>query len=193
MKRKFLLHQERAHNATQYVFSYNFADPHRESVRVRIFTTVPVIGARAPWSRTFLLFRKRMESAQRKKPPPGKSVGQERGAAQSLRSENLAGHYPPRNSLPAVAQTGRPLTPPAKISPCGHWPPFKWAGKLHQCLACVVHFSNAHPLCLTFLVRRCGARHISKCFCTFCAGAGVALCAFSFVAICASRSFSHNR
>ena len=31
-------------------------------------------GNAIPWSRTFLLFRKRMESAQRKKPPPGHSA-----------------------------------------------------------------------------------------------------------------------
>ena len=35
----------------------------------------------------------------------GKSPKEE-NAAPSLRPENFAGHYPPRNSLPAVAQTG---------------------------------------------------------------------------------------
>lgn len=34
------------------------------------YTTISILGVRAPWPRTFLLFRKRRESAQRKKPPP---------------------------------------------------------------------------------------------------------------------------
>ena len=38
-------------------------------------------------------------------------------------------------------------------------------------LTCVVHFSNAHPFCFPFWVRRCGRRHISKTFCAFCVGA----------------------
>ncbi len=83
--------------------------------------------------------------------PPGKSVGQERAAARSLRPEILAGHYPPRNSLAALAQTGAAadatsqnfsLRAPASV-PMG--------GELHQ----------YSPVCLQ-AVRR---RHISKCFC----------------------------
>ena len=38
-------------------------------------------------------------------------------------------------------------------------------------LTCVVHFSNAHPFCFPFWIRRCGRRHISKTFCAFCVGA----------------------
>ena len=43
----------------------------------------------------------------------------ERAAAPSLRPENFAGHYPPESLLALLAQTGRPLTPPAKFSPSG--------------------------------------------------------------------------
>ena len=44
----------------------------------------------------------------------GKSPKEE-NAAPSLRPENFPGHYPPRNSLPAVAQTGAPADATGEI------------------------------------------------------------------------------
>ena len=70
-----------------------------------------------PWSATFLLFQKRMESRQRKKMPPRHS-GLKISPVTTLRATR---------SLRSLRQALR-LTPPAKFSPFGHQPPFKEAG-----------------------------------------------------------------
>ncbi len=108
-------------------------------------TTVSVLGARAPWSLHSFFFRKKKERSKEEKPPP-----------RSLRPETLAGHYPPRNSLAALAQTSAPanatgqcfsLRAPAFV-PTG--------GEAAPVLFCVAHFSNAHPLCFRALSWGCG-------------------------------------
>ena len=87
----------------------------------------------------------------------------------------------------------RPSTDGMKLAPCGrsdsHSVQALRAVKSHPCGAglhshgrgaapvpgCVVHFSNAHPACLPFFVRRRGHKSISNIFCTLCADAAAML------------------
>ncbi len=105
--RMFRAHRGQVHIEMPYVFlMYD---------RFHFWNTIP-------WSATFLLFQKRMESRQRKKMPP-RHCGLKISPVTTLRATR---------SLRSLKQALR-LTPPAKFSPFGHRPPFKGAGKLNQC------------------------------------------------------------
>ena len=84
----------------------------------------------------------RPERVSAKKGPPPSHCGLKFWLVTTLRATR---------SLRSLKQALR-LTPPAGISPFGHRPPFQWAGSCTS--ACV------------FVVRRCGGRHIAKCFCS---------------------------
>ena len=75
-------------------FAHTGANPHKEAVRVSHLRPFPFLEYDSMVC-DFPSFPKKN----------GKSPKEE-NAAPSLRPENFAGHYPPRNSLPAVAQTG---------------------------------------------------------------------------------------
>ena len=87
-----------------------------------------------PWSPTFLLFRKKN----------GKSTKEE-NTAPSLRPEKLAGHYPTRNSLPTVAQTGAPADATSQFFSLRAPASVQRGGELHQCLSVSCILANAHP------------------------------------------------
>ena len=63
----------------------------------------------------------------------GRKRSKGRNSRPRPRPEKTAGHYPPRNSLPAVAQTSAPASrQPVKILPCG--PVSNGMGReLYQC------------------------------------------------------------
>ena len=64
------------------------------------------------------IFGMRFHGLRRSLPFPPKKNGKspkEENAAPSLRPENFAGHYPTRNSLPAVAQTSAPADATGEI------------------------------------------------------------------------------
>ena len=87
-----------------------------------------------PKHTNFSIFGIRFQRRRHSFRPPGKSVGQERAAAQSLRPEILAGHYPPRNSLPAVAQTGAAADATSQNFSLRAPASVQMGGELHQCL-----------------------------------------------------------
>ena len=68
----------------------------------------------------------------------GKSPKEE-NAAPSLRPENFAGHYPPRNSLPAVAQTSAPADATGEIFSLRAPASVPMGGELDQCWTCIGH------------------------------------------------------
>ncbi|GEM_PF-5112918 len=85
------------------VFCANDAGPHRETVRVRNTRLFPFLEYDSMVC-DFPSFPKKN----------GKSPKEE-NAAPSLRPENFSGHYPTRNSLPAVAQTSAPADATGEI------------------------------------------------------------------------------
>ena len=85
-----------------------------------------------PKHKNFSIFGIRFHGRRHSFRPPGKSVGQERAAAQSLRPEILAGHYPPRNSLPVVAQTGAPADATSQNFSLRAPVSVQMGGELHQ-------------------------------------------------------------
>ena len=84
----------------------------------------------------------RPERVSAKKGPPPGHCGLKFWLVTTLRATR---------SLRSLKQALR-LTPPARISPFGHRPPFKWAGSC----------TSARLL----VFRRCGFTHIAKCFCS---------------------------
>ena len=103
------------------VFCASDAGLHRETVRVRNLRMVPFLECDSivPY---FPPCPDKAESKQRAKRPPRHS-GLKISPVTTLRATR---------SLRSLRQALR-LTPPAKFSPFGHRPPFKGAGKLHQC------------------------------------------------------------
>ncbi len=89
-------------------------------------------------------------------PPKEETKQRRKGAARSLRPEKLAGHYPTRNSLPSVAQTGAPADATGQFFSLRAPGSVQTGGELHQCWAWVVHSLNAHPLCSRMVSWGCG-------------------------------------
>ena len=117
-------------------------DPHREPVRVRNTRLFPFWEYDSSVA-YFPPCPDKAESKQRAKRPPGHS-GLKFWLVTTLRRAR---------SLWSLRQALR-LTPPAKISPCGHRPPFKWAGSCTSAFLCGfiggrVHLGGAHipPQC----------------------------------------------
>ncbi len=81
-----------------------------------------------PWSLHFLSVPDGKKTKQKKGQPP-RHCGLKISPVTTLRATR---------SLRSLKQALR-LTPPAKFSPFGHQPPFKGAGKLHQCWTYIVH------------------------------------------------------
>ena len=85
----------------------------------------------------------------------GKSPKEE-NAAPSLRPENFAGHYPPRNSLALLAQTSAPADATGEIFSLRAPASVQRGGELHQCRACIGHEVQASFSTRTFRIHRCG-------------------------------------
>ena len=119
------------------VFSYNSAGPQNLSLRVRNTRNFPFLECD---SSVADILSGRPERVSAKKGPPPSHCGLKFWLVTTLRATR---------SLWSLRQALR-LTPPAKISPCGHRPPFKWAGSC----------TSARLL----VFRRCGFTHHAKCF-----------------------------
>ena len=131
------------------VFSYNSAGPHNLSVRVRNTRIFPSLEYDSSVA-YFPPCPDKAESKQRAKRPPS-HCGLKFWLVTTLRATR---------SLQSLKQALR-LTPPAKISPFGHRPPFKWAG---SCTSARL-----------FVFRRRGFTHYAKWFCSFRAGSNAML------------------
>ncbi len=130
------------------VFSYNSAGPYNLSVRVRNTRNFPFLECD---SSVADILSGRPERVSAKKGPPPSHCGLKFWLVTTLRATR---------SLRSLKQALR-LTPPARISPFGHRPPFKWAGSC----------TSAYVL----VFRRRGFTHIAKCFCSFRAGSNAVL------------------
>ena len=109
--------------------AYTGASPHRKSVCVRSFTNGSILEHELHG------LRRSLPCLPKKN---GKSPKEE-NAAPSLRPENFAGHYPPRNSLPSVAQTGAPADATGEIFSLRAPASVPMGGELDQCWTCIGH------------------------------------------------------
>ncbi len=125
-----------------------YAELHCLSVRVRNTRIHPFLEYD---SSAADILSGRPERVSAKKGPPPSHCGLKFWLVTTLRATR---------SLWSLKQALR-LTPPAKISPFGHRPPFKWAGSC----------TSAYVL----VFRRRGFTHIAKCFCSFRAGSNAVL------------------
>ena len=107
-----------------------------------------------PWSPTFLLFRKKN----------GKSAKEE-NAAPSLRPEKLSGHYPPRNSLATLAQTGAPADATSQFFSLRAPASVQRGGELHQCLPASCIFQMHIPYEIVFSHEGADSHHDGKPLC----------------------------
>ena len=120
------------------VFSHSVAGQQLKTIRDRNARLFPSLEYD---SNVADILSGRPERVSAKKGPPPSHCGLKFWLVTTLRATR---------SLRSLKQALR-LTPPAKISPYGHRPPFKWAGSC----------TNAY----LFIFRRCGFTHISKKFC----------------------------
>ena len=152
--------------------AYTGASPHRKSVCVVHLRTVPFL------EHELHCLRRSLPCLPKKN---GKSQKEET-AAPSLRPENFAGHYPPRNSLPAVAQTSAPADATGEIFSLRAPASVQRGGELHQCSPvscifqmhipydCVLSHAGADPHTLINVLRRRG-RYGRKKFSRSCVSA----------------------
>ena len=129
--------KEESHDR-DFLFSHADAGPHSLSVRVRNIRLIPSLEYDS--SIADILSDRSERVSAKKGPPPGHS-GLKFWLVTILRATR---------SLRSLKQALR-LTPPARISPFGHRPPFQWAG---SCTSARL-----------FVFRRGDGRHISKRFC----------------------------
>ena len=119
------------------VFSPSVADPQLKSVRARNTRLFPFLEYD---SSVADILSGRPERMSAKKGPPPSHSGLKFWLVTTLRATR---------SLCSLKQALR-LTPPARISPFGHRPPFKWAGSCTSAFLCRACFKCTSPI-LTFI------------------------------------------